>query len=71
MIKKSTKAIFKEENNERIEDLIGGIPLSVGEIMTTKEDGVSKRWKVIDKKVDYINQGEDQLVEVIYTFELE
>ena len=71
MIKKNTKAIFKEEGNERIEDLIGGIPLSVGEVMSIKDENISKKWKVVDKKVDCINQGEDQLVEVVYTFELE
>ena len=71
MIKKNTKAIFKEEGNERVEELIGGIPLSIGEIMTIKEGDDSKRWKVVDKTVDYINKGEDQIVEVVYTFELE
>jgi hypothetical protein len=69
MIKKTTKAIFKENGEERVEDLVGGIPLSIGETMTIKNGNDSKEWKVVDKKIVYANDGEDQLVEVTYTFE--
>ena len=33
MIKKNTKVIFKDGENKKIEDMVGGIPLSKGEII--------------------------------------
>ena len=69
MIKKNTIAIFREDNEERTEKLIGGIPLSIGEIMLINNSEKSVNWKVVDKKVEYTNKGENQFVEVTYTFE--
>ncbi len=69
MIKKTTIAVFKEEGVERKEELIGGIPLSVGEEMSITDDNQTVIWRVVDKKVEYINKGEDQLVQVTYIFE--
>jgi hypothetical protein len=69
MIKKNTRAIFREDNKERTEELVGGIPLSIGEIMIINDSEKSVNWKVVDKKVEYANKGEDQFVEVTYTFE--
>lgn len=69
MIKKNTTAIFREEGKERTEELIGGIPLSIGEIMIINDEENSVKWKVVDKKVKYTNKGEDQFVEVTYTFD--
>ncbi|MCR4327313.1 MAG: hypothetical protein NUV46_01910 [Nanoarchaeota archaeon] len=70
MIKKNTKAIFIDSGKEREEDLIGGIPLCVGENMTIIGSNSKKiNWKVVDKKVEYINGGENQTVNITYTFE--
>jgi len=69
MIKKTTTAIFKEEGKERKKELIGGLPLSVGETMIIRKESSSLNWTVIDKEVEYINNGEDQIVNVTYIFE--
>jgi len=69
MIKKTTIAVFKEEGVERKEELTGGIPLSVGEEMSVTNNNKTITWRVVDKKVEYINKGEDQLVQVTYIFE--
>jgi len=69
MIKKNTIAIFRENGEERTEELIGGIPLSIGEIMIINDEQKSIKWKIVDKKVEYTNKGEDQFVDVTYTFE--
>jgi hypothetical protein len=70
MIKKNTKAIFRSKDGEVEEELVGGIPLCVGEIMTIINPEQGKiDWKVVDKKVEYIDKGEDQFVEVVYVFE--
>ena len=69
MIKKNTIAIFREDDEERTEELIGGIPLSIGETMLINSSEKSVNWKVVNKKVEYTNKGEDQFVEVTYTFE--
>ncbi len=66
MIKKTTTAIFIENNKERKEELIGGIPLSVGEVMIVKKDGIETNWKVIDKKLEY--NDNEQIVDITYTF---
>lgn len=67
MIKKNTTAIFIEGNKKRTEELIGGIPLSVGEIMIVKKDNQATNWRVIDKKVEY--NYKEQIVDITYTFE--
>ncbi len=69
MIKKNTRAIFREDGEEQTEELIGGIPLSIGENMIINNEKISVKWKVVDKKVEYTNKGEDQFVDVTYTFE--
>jgi len=69
MIKKTTIAVFKEEGVERKEELTGGIPLSVGEEMSVTNNNKTITWRVVDKKVEYINKGENQLVQVTYIFE--
>ena len=69
MIKKNTIAIFREENNEKTEKLTGGIPLSVGETMIIKNNEEFVNWKVIDKRVEYTDKGEDHFVDVTYVFE--
>lgn len=37
--------------------------------MTIKTPGESLNWKVVEKKVEYKNKGEDQEVSVVYVFE--
>lgn len=66
MIKKNTTAIFIEDNTKRVEELEGGIPLSVGEIIIIEKDNVKTSWKVIDKKVEY--NDSEQIVNITYTF---
>jgi len=69
MIKKNTIAIFIEGNKKRTEELIGGIPLSVGEIMIMKDKGKNIAWKVTDKKVIYADDKGNQEVTITYVFE--
>ena len=66
MIKKSTRIIFEGleiKNNE----LIGGVPLSVGESVNVKLDNGKKFiCKVVDKKVIFEFRGKNQIAEITY-----
>lgn len=70
MIKKNTKIIFQGEEGES-KELIGGVPLSVGEIVqvTEKNSNEQKDFEVIDKQIEFIFNGEDQIANIIYTLQ--
>ena len=70
MIKKNTKAIFLDGDYKGEYDWKGGIPLSEGEIMSMKINGKLLQYKLVNKKVSCNAESEDQIVEVLYTFEL-
>ncbi|MGD9276195.1 MAG: hypothetical protein PVJ67_03420 [Candidatus Pacearchaeota archaeon] len=67
MIKKNTKIIFEGEKGDS-KELIGGIPLSVGEIVkVTEEDSdQAKDFEVTDKKTEFFLNGEDQIANITY-----
>ncbi len=67
MIKKNTKVIFVDVENKRSEEMIGGIPLSKGEIMKVHENGNVFEYEVISKDIDCYLNGEDQVVDIVYT----
>lgn len=66
MIKKNTKIIFQGEESK---ELIGGVPLSVGETVEVTEENSDepKDFEVIDKKVGFLLKGEDQIANITYT----
>jgi len=66
MIKKNTKVIFEEGNNRKEEDMVGGIPLSKGEIIKVHNSKDIEEWIVKDKIIDCFLNGEDQTVDITY-----
>jgi hypothetical protein len=67
MIKKNTKVIFADEDGVKVSDMIGGIPLSIGEIINVHEGDTIQRYKVADKIVDCFLDGDDQSVNISYS----
>jgi len=67
MIKKNTKIIF-EGNGEEKKELVGGVPLSEGEIVNVKNENSEEfvNYKVIKKEVEFIFEGEDQVSNIKY-----
>ena len=65
-IKKNTKFIF-EDTPDKNGDFIGGLPLSVGEELTITENGETITYLIINKKITANLDGEDEMVDVIYT----
>jgi len=66
MIKKNTKMIF-EGINVSNNELVGGVPLSVGEVVNVAlENGEKVNCEVVDKKVDFAFKGEDQFADIVY-----
>lgn len=70
MIKKNTKIVFKNGEDERPFDMVGGIPLSKGEVITVHEGNAEKIYEVSDKIVDCYINGDDQTVDITYVIEL-
>jgi hypothetical protein len=66
MIKKNTKIIIEGEENKQLEALQGGIPLSKGEIINIHEGPKVVSYKVKDKLIDCLLDGEDQIVNITY-----
>lgn len=66
MIKKNTKVIFEDGENERTEEMVGGMPLSKGEIIKVHKDGKELMYEVADKVIDAFLDGEDQIVNITY-----
>jgi len=67
MIKKNTKVIFEDGSSSKTSEMIGGMPLSKGEVvhMHSKESDVVD-YEVVDKIVDCYLDGEDQTVDITY-----
>ena len=66
MIKKNTKVIFQNGESEKSEEMIGGIPLSKGEIIKVHENNEVEEYEVIDKIVDCFLENDDQIVNITY-----
>jgi hypothetical protein len=66
MIKKNTKVIFENGKNKRSEDMVGGIPLSKGEIINVHEEGEVVKYEVVDKIVECFLDKNDQTVDITY-----
>ncbi len=66
MIKKNTKVIFEDGSSKREEELIGGIPLSKGEIIKVHEAGKTKKFVVKNKEADCFLDVEEQIVNITY-----
>ena len=66
MIKKNTKVIFEDGDNQRTEDMVGGIPLTKGEIIRVHQGEEIIIYEVIDKIIDAFLDNEDQIVDITY-----
>lgn len=68
MIKKNTKVVFEDGENKRTDNMMGGMPLSKGEIIHVHpEDGGDViDYEVVDKVIDCYLKGEDQMVDITY-----
>jgi len=66
MIKKNTKIIFRDSQENATDELTGGIPLTKGEIITVKKDDQVKEYEVAEKKTEFIFEGEDQTANIEY-----
>jgi hypothetical protein len=66
MIKKNTKIIFQDAENNATDELIGGISLSKGETITVKKDGSTKEYEVVEKNTEFIFEDEDQIANIEY-----
>jgi hypothetical protein len=66
MIKKNTKVIFEDGENKRSENMVGGMPLTKGEIINVHQDGEIIAYEVADKIIDAFFEGEDQIVNITY-----
>ncbi|OGY42112.1 MAG: hypothetical protein A2Y82_03245 [Candidatus Buchananbacteria bacterium RBG_13_36_9] len=67
MIKKNTKIVIEDDAGKSSE-WIGGIPLSVGEIIHLYQNKTEAPvdYEVVNKEVNCYIQGADQLVDVTY-----
>lgn len=67
MIKKNTKVIFEDSGANSSDELVGGMPLSKGDIVHVHRDdkGVVD-YEVVDKIIDCFMGGEDQIVNISY-----
>jgi len=71
MIKKTTKAIFTSGDYAGEYDWEGGIPLSEGEIvLVTTSTGSQLQYVMLKKAVSLIDEGQNQIVIIEYTFDL-
>lgn len=67
MIKKNTKVIFEDNGNSSSDELVGGMPLSKGDIVNVHRghQGVAD-YEVVDKIIDCFMGGDDQIVNITY-----
>ncbi len=66
MIKKNTKVIFEDGEDKTSEDMVGGIPLSKGEVIKVHKNSEVLQYEVVDKIVDCYLYQEDQVVDITY-----
>ena len=69
MVKKKTKLIFEDEEGTTTKDMVDDVLLSKGDIFQAKQQdsGEIVSYQVVDKKVERIKEGEDEVVETTYT----
>lgn len=65
MIKKNTKMVF--EDGGSAEELIGGIPLSEGEIVHVWKNQIAVDYVVTRKSIDFVFDGDDQIANITYS----
>ena len=70
MIKKTTTATFTDGNYKGVYDWSGGIPLTVGEIITVIHNAQKLVYKLTNKETTLEDFGEDQNVKTEYFLEL-
>ncbi len=66
MIKKTTTVIFKSGKSQKAEEMVGGIPLSKGEVVSVHQGKKTVKYVVVDKIVDCFLSGKDQEVQITY-----
>ena len=66
MIKKNTKIIIEGEENNKLDALQGGIPLSKGELIKIHEGSKVAEYKVKEKLIECFLNGEEQIVNITY-----
>ena len=67
MIKKNTKVIFIDDENNQTDDLVGGMPLSKGEIVHVHKGNELINYEVVDKNIECFMATPDQIVNITYT----
>lgn len=67
-IKKNTTLVFKDKQNQKTEKLIGGLPLSKGDIVYVheKKSAQAVAYKVTEKKIDCFRQEQDLIANITY-----
>ncbi|MDD3284609.1 MAG: hypothetical protein PHZ07_03380 [Patescibacteria group bacterium] len=65
-MKKNTTIIFQDDGSETTKEIIGGIPLSKGEIIRVHEKDEIIFYEVIDKIVDCFLNNEEQTTDIVY-----
>ena len=68
MIKKKTKLIFENEKGRKVHNLIGGMPLTKGEIVSFQLEGQNNiiDYEVVAKTTNLLKEGEDWIVNTAY-----
>lgn len=67
MIKKNTKVIFEDGGTNSSDELVGGMPLSIGDIVHVYRDNTDMvDYEVVDKVIDCFMGGADQTVNITY-----
>ncbi|TAK96043.1 hypothetical protein EPO05_02710 [Patescibacteria group bacterium] len=68
MIKKNTKVIFEDGGEQKTSEMLGGMPLSKGEVVHVHAENSAEviDYEVADKIIDCYLQGEDQTVNITY-----
>jgi len=66
VIKKTTKVVFEDGENQKSEEMVGGIPLSKGEIIRVHEGETVVNYEVVEKIIDAFLDSGDQVVNINY-----
>lgn len=68
MIKKNVKIIFEDNNIPELNNLIGGMPLSEGEVVHIyKNENEVIDYIVTNKKIDILLKDDDQIVNITFS----
>jgi len=72
VIKKTTQAIFHDGPYAGSYDWQGGIPLSEGEEMkvTIRKSKEVLIYVLTKKEIEFCDEGDDQIIKIVYHFEL-